>query len=45
MKKLFIEDITLVAKLQQKIKPWKNLNQHVDEMIALYDNLIASRRQ
>ena len=42
---LFIEDITLVAKLQQKIKPWKNLNQHADEMIALYDNLIASRRQ
>lgn len=43
--KLFIKNPDLVAKIQQKIKPWKTLNQHIGEMIALYNNLIASRRQ
>jgi glycosyltransferase involved in cell wall biosynthesis len=41
---LFVKDPGLVAKIQRQIKPWKTLKEHVDEMITLYENTIASRK-
>lgn len=42
---LFIKNPVLIAKLQQQIKPWESFNNHVKEMITLYENLLNSKHK
>lgn len=37
---LFVQNPLLISQFQRQIKPWKKFEQHIDEIISLYNNLI-----
>jgi len=37
---LFVQDPSLISKMQKQIKSWKTFDEHVDEILSLYNNLI-----
>jgi len=42
---LFVKNPGLVAKIQRQVKPWKTFNEHINEMMTLYENIIARQKR
>ncbi|MCX6731848.1 MAG: glycosyltransferase family 1 protein, partial [Candidatus Parcubacteria bacterium] len=37
---LFVENPALISQFQERIKPWKSFDEHIGEMINLYEEII-----
>jgi len=41
---LFVNKPELISEIQKKIKPWKSFNEHTDEILRLYEEVISKRK-